>query len=202
MGYLFNGVEDTGVPMKIIESIIEGFNVPFFIETGTASGHSIVEASKKFKFCHTIELIQDRETVEIENKNIEFHKGDSIQLIPKILKEIGNEYVVFWLDAHYSETVPADEDCIECPIIEEIEATKSNQKAIILIDDARFFLGATPYPMNPNKWASILEVFNCLQKNFPKHHITIIDDYVVAIPIEMKGNLNKYWLETFDIRYK
>jgi hypothetical protein len=57
MGYLHNGVETTGVPLKMIKKIIKGYNVPYFIETGTAGAYSIVEASKDFKNCHTIELI-------------------------------------------------------------------------------------------------------------------------------------------------
>ena len=60
MGYLYNGVETEGVPLKMINEIIKGVNVEYFVETGTAGGFSIIEASKHFPTCFTIELIEGR----------------------------------------------------------------------------------------------------------------------------------------------
>lgn len=223
MGYVFNAVEDGGVPLKMIKEIVKGFDVPYFVETGTAGAHSILKASEVFEKCHTIELIEGRtpshkeRIVYDENdptiadhvfdeikypENITFHVGDSTQILPKINKSIGDNYAVYWLDAHYSDPEPSPEDCIECPIVSELEAISENNKAIILIDDARLFLGTPPPPLKPSHWVGIQSLFIWVEHFFTNHHITIIDDYVVAVPREMKDNLNSYWLETYKERYK
>lgn len=223
MGYLHNGVETEGVPLKMIRGIIKGFEVPYFIETGTAGAYSIVEASKEFETCHTIELIEGRtpthkeEIVYDENdptiadhvfreikypENITFHVGDSTKILPQINRRVADRYAVYWLDAHYSDPIPSPEGCVECPIVSELEAISDNKKAIIVIDDARLFLGTPPPPLKPSEWIGIQSLFIAIEHFFPRHHITIIDDYVVVVPIEMKDNLNNFWLETFHERYK
>lgn len=223
MGYLFNNIETTGVPLEMINEIIKGFEVNYFVETGTAGAESIVEASKYFQNCYTIELIEGRtpfykeEIFRDENdptiveyipvkinypENINFSVGDSIEILPKINSIIKDNYAVYWLDAHYSDPIPSPDDCTECPVLKEIEVVSSNQKAIIVIDDARLFLGTPPEPLKPNQWVDIYTLFIELNKNFNSHHITIIDDYVVAVPKEMKDNLNNFWLKTYNKRFK
>jgi len=223
MGYLYNGVETTGVPIKMIKKIIEGFDVDFFVETGTAGAYSIVEASKHFPICYTIELIEGRtpthkeEIVYDENdptiadhvfneikypENITFCVGDSTEILPNINNQVNSRYAVYWLDAHYSDPDPSPKGCVECPIVAELEAISDNQKAIIVIDDARLFLGTPPPPLKPNEWIGIQSLFIAIEHYFNNHHITIIDDYVVAVPMEMKDNLNAFWLETYKERFK
>ena len=54
---------------------------------------------------------------------------------------------LFWLDAHYSGKGTAKEDVIT-PIIYELQCilNSSNLNHVILIDDARFFIGKNGYP--------------------------------------------------------
>jgi hypothetical protein len=76
MGYLTNGVTTGGVPMELIKTITNGFHVPFFVETGTAGGASIREASEKFEFCYTIEVVEDvTPPKDTFPENIMFFKG-------------------------------------------------------------------------------------------------------------------------------
>lgn len=203
MGYKHYGVKTEGVPLELISAIIKGFNTPYFIETGTAGGESIQKAAKIFKNCYTIEIIEKR-TPEIISENIQFFTGDSTKIIPNILKKINvlwDYYAVFWLDAHYSDEVECKEE-VECPILEEISCIKYT-KSIIIIDDARLFFGSPPFPLNPQKWASLQDIFNSFNSNYylKNNYITIVDDYIVSIPIEMVSNLNLYWRKNFDNRY-
>jgi hypothetical protein len=223
MGYLLNGVEDGGCPLHLIKKIIEGFDVPYFVETGTAGAYSVTKASEIFKECHTIELIEGRtptekETIVVDEEdptivdhifipieypnNIKFYIGDSPKVLSDLVDIVKNDYTVFWLDAHYSDDVPSAEGVVECPIIEEIEAIKDCTKAIILIDDARLFLGTPPPPLKPHLWASLQDIFVAIQHNFPNHHFTVVDDYIVAVPNQLKQNLFNEWLERYNIRYK
>jgi hypothetical protein len=226
MGYELNGVEDGGCPFHIVKKIIEGFDVPYFVETGTAGGVTIKKASEIFKECHTIEIIPNRTLerneinvydendptlitdiifVPIEySENITFHLGDTTKVLPKILSKVNDNYCVFWLDAHYSDEIPSEDGTVECPILDELQIISlfnCHNKAIILIDDARLFFGTPPSPMKPELWASLQDIFDSIRKNFPYHHFTIVDDYIVAVPNEMKQNLFNEWLERFKIRY-
>ena len=203
MGYISNGVETGGAPFELIYAITQGFKAEYFIETGTASGESTSIASDLYEVCHTIDVNANTAWECFEyGENVTFHVGNSVHVLPEIISQIPtDEYVVFWLDAHYSDSVPAQEDIVECPTIDEIQAISPIQKAVIVIDDARLFLGTPPPPMNPTKWSSIFDIFTKLHNCFPNHHITIVDDYVLCIPNEMKGNLNKEWIQRFSVRY-
>jgi hypothetical protein len=223
MGYLLNGVEDGGCPFYLVKKIIEGIDVPYFVETGTAGAYSVTKAAEIFKECHTIEIIEGRtpkekETIVVHEEdptivdyipvaieypeNIKFHIGDSPKVLGELVEKVKNDYAVFWLDAHYSDDVPSEDGVVECPIIEELEAIKDCQKAIILIDDARLFLGTPPLPLKPALWASVKDIFITVLKHFPNHHFTIVDDYIVIVPNELKSNLSIEWLERYNIRYK
>ena len=81
-----------------------------FIETGTYTGRSIIPLAKKnpkIQF-HTIEIVKElylfaKDKASKQNlKNIEFHKGDSVQLLEKIIKNIESNYLIIFLDAHSS----------------------------------------------------------------------------------------------------
>jgi hypothetical protein len=218
MGYNKN---TGGFPFYLYEGVAKGFEVKNFVETGTAGGGTITEAAKKFENCFTIEIVEDRVPqkkqiivvseedptivdypfIDIEYpKNIKFFTGNSSEILYKLSID-KNEFVFFWLDAHYSDEIPADENVDECPIIKEIESIKKYEKAIIFIDDARLFLGNVQYPLNPAKWPTLQEVFDTLRKTFPNHLTTIIDDYIISVPSEMIQNFNNYWIETYKERY-
>jgi len=66
--------------------------------------------------------------------------------LPEILSSL-KKPCLFWLDAHYSadSTIKGD---VETPIAEELKAIlhHSVQNHVILIDDARRFIGKNDYP--------------------------------------------------------
>lgn len=72
--------------------------------------------------------------------------GDSGKILPEILASL-NKPCLFWLDAHYSDGITAKGD-VETPIVSELEAifNHSIQSHVILIDDARCFIGENDYP--------------------------------------------------------
>ena len=205
MGYRTQGVDTGGLPFHLVKPILEKYNVPFFVETGSAGGDSSVLASKLFKKIFSIELIEGRQEIDGAPDNIEFMVGDSVKLLPKIIEGLPkkeNQYTLFYLDAHYSDDVPNETGYPECPVIEEIKCVAENgYHSIIIIDDARLFFGQPPYPHNPEEWPSIKEIFILLNEKFPYHHITITDDYILAIPLHVRDVIDKEWRERFHIRY-
>jgi len=199
MAYKLNGCDTGGFPFYLVNPLIEKYKVPFLVETGSAGGDSARSAASKFEKIWTIELIDGRQETEDAPINISFLVGDSVKLLPTIISELielkgDNEYqwVLFYLDAHYSDDVPNESEYPECPVLEEIKCiAEYGYNSIIIIDDARLFLGQPPYPHNPEEWPSVLEIFTLLKEKFPYHHITITDDYILAIPLHVRDVVDK-----------
>lgn len=120
------------------------------VETGTYLGDMVEAQKNKFKKIISVELsidLFDKAQRRFNSeKNIIILQGDSGELLPVILKDI-IEPAIFWLDAHYSTGITAKGNK-ECPIFEELDAIFNNKKYnhIILIDDARCFIGRGDFP--------------------------------------------------------
>lgn len=200
MGYKHYGVETEGFPVNYVKKFLAQFNIPVFVETGTAGGHSVRAASPFFRECHTIEIVEGRSDGEYP-ANVKRYYGNSPDILPSIISEYSKEYILFWLDAHYSEPGESKPEVIECPLIEEIRSIKPHSKAVILIDDARLFLAPPKWPCDYTRWPSFSAVFNTLLGCFPLHYVTVIDDYIVCIPDEMKDVLRVEWWDNQDNRF-
>lgn len=209
MAYKTNGCSTSGLPEHLVKPLASNYYIPYLVETGTANGDSARLAATMFEKVWTIELIKGRAEVKDSPENVTFLEGDSTKVIPKIISELlklrkGKEkqWVIFYLDAHYSEDVPNESGYPECPVLGEIKAiAEYGYESIIIIDDARLFLGQPPYPHNPEDWPSVCEIFILLKEKFPYHHITITDDYILCIPLHVRDVIDKEWRDRFNIRY-
>ena len=119
------------------------------VETGTYLGDMVWAMKDYFKKIYSIELSEElykRAAKRFSNhKHIEIIQGDSSEKIGRILSEIKSP-VLFWLDGHYSGGITAKGDKI-CPIYAELtHIFKSPFSHVILIDDARLFIGKEDYP--------------------------------------------------------
>jgi hypothetical protein len=200
MGYKHHGVKTGGLPVEYIKRYLEKHPIKVFIETGTAGGDSVREAAKIFEKCYTIEVVEKRNEGDYP-ENVNLYEGDSAKLLAQIAHPFRNDYVFFWLDAHYSEPHESEPDINECPILEEIKSLSGFSKALIMIDDARLFLGPPKWPCDYTRWPSFSSVFNTLQGCLPKHYITLVDDYIIAMPEEMKDVHRSEWWERQDERF-
>lgn len=115
---------------------------PIFIESGSYCGDGIKAAlDAGFKKIISIELseyyfIICREMFHQEN--VFLYKGDSIDVLPKILKDI-NEKCTFWLDGHYMSDPRTGNGIMPVPLWEELKNIDKHpiKEHIILIDDIR-----------------------------------------------------------------
>ena len=139
--------------VRIIRSYIERFQPQIFIETGTYRGDTLGKIKERVQKAYSIEVGNElykkaceRFAKEIKAGNLELFLGDSRAVLPKILAEV-REPAIFWLDAHYSGAGTAKADIIT-PIEEELKLIFGHpiRKHIILIDDARDFIGEGDYP--------------------------------------------------------
>ena len=115
-----------------------------FFETGTYMGDACREAKLLgFPRVITVELQEYlyRQALNNSIPGIEFHLGDSPQVMRQILPDVEGK-ITFWLDAHIDggNYVPGLTPNIrQCPLYEELECIKTLKRNdhIILIDDMR-----------------------------------------------------------------
>lgn len=216
MGYKLNGCDTGGLPMYLIKNLIDRFDIPYFVETGTAAGGSIRTAAPHFKYCWTIELIEGRAEIDHSLENVIWLTGDSENvLLPVVNNFIAEKnalqiegqdsiykYVMFWLDSHYSDPTPNTSKYKECPLLQELEIISGYQdSAIIFIDDARLFMGHPPAPNNPKDWPTIQEIFCLLKEKFQFNYSTITDDYIISLPERLREPIDEEWRSRYSIRY-
>lgn len=140
------------VKQSIIKSYQQhtGYNV--LIETGTYTGEMVYTQRNNFKKIHSIELSDYyyKKAVERFKKflHIKLWHGNSSDILPLILNELHHS-AIFWLDGHYSggKTAGNEHDQKQTPILSELDAVFTHKGAhLILIDDARNFIGTNDYP--------------------------------------------------------
>lgn len=201
MGFKSYGVNSTGIPVEYVKLFTDKFEIPIFIETGTAGGDSVRAVAPLFQKCHTIEIVDGRPSGEFP-ENVQVHIGNSAKLLNEITHWYPRQNIFFWLDAHWSEPYESGENVDECPILKEIDAIRHvGTHALILIDDARLFFGRPPYPNNPSKWPRFQYVFESLRRNFPNHVTTIVDDYILCFPLSMDEVHRNEWHVNYDKRF-
>lgn len=126
------------------------YSISTFIETGTYFGDMVEAQKNRFSKIITIELSEQLfHTAKrrfSNNKNITVVQGDSGKVLYEVLKDIQTP-AIFWLDGHFSNGITARGEK-DCPIFEEIDAifATSDYNHILLIDDARLFVGNAGYP--------------------------------------------------------
>jgi len=135
---------------QIIRDYANRFSLHTFVETGSFLGDTVWATKDIFDRIFTIEL--NRMMHERLRKEF-FHllyitamQGDSAAMLPDILAQV-SEPCLFWLDAHYSGWKTARGN-INTPIMQELEHIFTHPVSghVILIDDARYFIGKDHYP--------------------------------------------------------
>jgi hypothetical protein len=121
-----------------------------FVETGTFLGETTLAMSSIFDRCWTVEIdtsLYQQALRRFEGrKNITALHGDSAIRITDILGEI-DAPAVFWLDGHYSRA-NTGRGTIDTAVVNELTRIFEHpiKEHVILIDDARDFLGINGYP--------------------------------------------------------
>jgi len=137
-------------PPSIVKRYAREYGTRTLVETGTFHGDMVGACSREFTRIISIEL--DRSLYEgarerfASNPHIEIHWGDSAALLPKLIESL-SEPALFWLDGHYSAGITA-KGALLTPIMGELSAIcdMRGEGNVVLIDDARCFIGEDDYP--------------------------------------------------------
>lgn len=136
---------------QVVIEYIKTFSPAVFVETGTYKGKMVYAVMPYIDRIYSIELdethYQNARRRFAGYPEIHILQGQSGEVLPQILKTI-DQPCLFWLDAHYSGGSTAKGD-METPIMQEMECILNHpqrEKHVILIDDARCFIGEDDYP--------------------------------------------------------
>jgi hypothetical protein len=142
------------VPHAVKQLMIEryqrlsGYEV--LVETGTFLGDMVEAQRENFSKIYSVELGPRlwKNAVQRFKKfnHINIIQGDSGKVLDQVTALL-NQPAIFWLDGHYSAGVTARGEK-DCPIYGEVDAIFRHQRLphILLIDDARLFVGQGDYP--------------------------------------------------------
>lgn len=110
------------------KELVKQFNVKSIVETGTFEGKTTDALASIIPVVHTIEVsknYQAKAKQNCKNKNIVFHLGSSVEILPKIIKKLDNP--MFFLDAHWQTF---------CPLWKELDIiAEAGLKPVIVIHD-------------------------------------------------------------------
>lgn len=138
------------IKQKTIESYQYFHNCTTFIETGTYLGDMVNSQINNFNEIYSIEIDENLWRRALKRfkkyKKINIILGDSGTVLKELMPDI-NSKALFWLDGHNSAGITAKGNK-DCPIYEELDAILNINYLdhVILIDDARCFIGKGDYP--------------------------------------------------------
>lgn len=135
---------------RVVKAYGTAFAIRTLIETGTYLGTMVAATKDHFAQIISIELgqqlYQQAKAVFAPYRHITLVHGDSGEVLPDILRPI-TERCLFWLDGHYSGGITA-KGKESTPILKELDHILNHpvRDHVILIDDARLFVGQDDYP--------------------------------------------------------
>jgi hypothetical protein len=167
------------IKQKIVAELGQKYNCKALVETGTYKGDMIFAQLNNFEDLYSIELSPQYHSEALtrfkNNKHVNLIIGDSGTELPKLTPKL-NKKTLFWLDGHYCGGITAL-STIECPIFAELDAifTSNAERHMILIDDARDFVGKNDYP-------TIDELRKFVESYNQNYKLEIIDDVIRIYP--------------------
>ena len=168
------------VKQEAIRDLAKRFSLRTLVETGTFYGDTVFVLRHVFRKIHTIELSPDLYAISREKighlPHIRLHHGDSAKVLHSLLSTL-YEPAIFWLDGHYSAG-PTARSSKDTPIREELEILLARPPGynVVLIDDARLFIGECDYP-------TIESVRGMILAGRPAATFEVKDDMIRVFPV-------------------
>jgi hypothetical protein len=182
------------VPPRLATALRDQLQLRRAVETGTYHGITARILGGIFDEVVTVELSRElaasAAAALVDTPNVRVVNGDSRTELGGLAdRELPTLY---FLDGHWSGGPTAGVDA-ECPVLEEIAAlAPGHPRDCVFVDDARLFAAAPPPPHKPEHWPTLMEVLDALRQIRPGHHLTLLEDQVIAVPAEVKPLIDAY----------
>lgn len=194
------GAVFAGIPAVLAADLVREMGLTAAAETGTHLGDSTRVLRGLVPVVWTVELSSDylqraqRNLVDLEG--IHFLQGSSDRVFAELLPTLPMPFL-FWLDAHWCDLGTAGSQA-QCPVLAEIaaiDAGPSGAESVILIDDARFFLGAPLGNYRREDWPTFMAVVDALRARHPRY-VTALADVIIAGPPGIQPVVERWHLNT------
>lgn len=154
------------------------YEVKILVETGTYLGDTLFALSDYFDELYSIELSEYYYQMARKRfkkiPKVHLLQGDSGLVLKELVPKL-NARALFWLDGHYSGGLTAKGEK-ECPVFEELGSIFSSPfQHLVLIDDARLFVGKNDYP-------TIEETREFVKLHKPSYSLSIENDCIRLVP--------------------
>ncbi len=164
---------------SVLKAYQKKFTLRVLVETGTYLGEMVYAMRNRFEKIYSIELahaLYEKATKRfVDFPQVSIKEGDSARLLPGLVSELKSP-TLFWLDGHYSGgiTAKAVEDT---PVAQEVGIIFKSMRApfVILIDDARLFVGSNGYP-------TLQELKNIVAEEKPGYCMEVDADIIRIFP--------------------
>jgi hypothetical protein len=182
------------VPPRLATALRDQLELRRAVETGTYHGITARILGGIFDEVVTVELSSELAASAaaglVDTPNVRVVNGDSRRELGGLAdRELPTLY---FLDGHWSGGPTAGVDA-ECPVLEEIAAlAQGNPRDCVFVDDARLFAAPPPPPHKPDQWPTLMEVLDALRQIRPGHHLTLLEDQVIAVPAAAKPLIDAF----------
>lgn len=178
---------------ELAKSLRQSLSLERAVETGSYLGEGARRLAASFAQVITIELSEEFAGKARANlcdvPHAEVVQGHSAKVLGRLPKGVPT---LWFLDGHWSGGATAGAED-ECPVLEELAAIAGGSPDdVVVIDDARLFAAAPPPPHDPKQWPELVAVMDRLRELWPQHHVTLLNDQVVAVPRRAKAALDAY----------
>lgn len=162
-----------------LRRVARAYGLRTLVETGTLNGDTIHALRSVFDTIYSVELGEElyrRAVARFEgDAHIRLSQGDSGVVLGEIVPGLAGP-ALFWLDGHYSggDTARGDKNC---PIYEELAHIfrSSETGHVLMIDDARMFVGADDYP-------TLTDLSDFVRSHRPDVRIDVVEDCIRVLP--------------------
>lgn len=170
------------------------------VETGTFRGVTARALAGVFPRVVTIELsaaLHARAVASLSDlPGVDALQGHSASR----LREVSDKAFpsLYFLDGHWSGGMTEGAED-ECPVLDELGAIGAGHADdCLIVDDARLFTSAPPPPHNAEQWPTLLNLLDAIRAVRPEHHVTVLDDQIIAVPMRARAAVDAHGLRVHD----
>jgi hypothetical protein len=181
-------------PLQLAAALRGDLSLERAVETGTYLGDGAQALAEVFDSVISIELSEELHRQAsaslADNSHVRLICGDSRRELVTLARDRIPTF--YFLDGHWSGGNTAGKGS-ECPVLDEIAGIgDGHPDDCLVIDDARLFAAAPPPPHDPKEWPTLIEVFDAVREVRQSHHITMLGDFVIAVPARARPLVDEY----------
>jgi glycosyltransferase involved in cell wall biosynthesis len=181
------GAVHFSIDPALVRALAGALPLQVFVETGTYRGDGVETARPYFDEIYSLESAEDHHARAAArfaaDPRVRIVRGVSPAGLATLLPPLRDRPTLFWLDAHWSPTDPDAGEAAECPLLGELAAIgRLGDASVVVIDDARLFLGPPPERYDSAAWPGIDAVRDALRELNPGHRLVVVNDCIVFFP--------------------